>query len=475
MEIMSSSISSSHKLSIDGYDNCQYISSGGMGIVYKARRICDLTPVAIKVIKGLDDSEHRTELMKRFEREVNLSISFSQPNIVKTFTYGNLKSGEPYVVMELLEGSTLQEHINNFGTVNESEATNILRDICRALAYCHEKGVIHRDIKPNNIFRDKSNKNLLFDFGLAFDADLTRLTETGQALGTFYYMPPEQMTNGKATFASDLYSLGISIYYLMTSQHPFNQDEIIRLYSGCSLKVPLLSHIHPSISLGFSKLVANCMSPSLDTRYSTASEVLQDLKSLHEHKEITLLSQADNTLKKSSLALPTKKQNDQRKKSKSLSSNKRKSVTCDKSKRLKALTLEQSSVTKKQTKTNSQSRKWIVSIFVLTIITILSLTILKIYNSEDLSQSSSTKSINSNSELISNSPKNRTNVAALEENIKTLRKDIIDNLAKNKNYNDNELRESSLICFLNNMECLSTWSRNLMYTFSLLVADTAKA
>ena len=267
-------------LDFDGYENVEILAAGGMGDVYRAQSIDSGQTVAIKVIKTSLDKEELPEIRKRFTREVDLAISLKHSNVVQTLERGTLKSGEPYVVMEYLLGNTLKEVVSTSGPIHIHDAVDCLNDIGEALSYCHKKGVVHRDIKPDNIFRRNDGTYILIDFGLAFDDEHTRLTKTGQVMGTFSYMSPEQLQGKSALPASDIYSLGVSIFTALTHTLPFSQDELIRMCSGQNIPPPIVNSRLPQESEPLSIVIQKCIFPDIKYRYSNSDELLRDLRLL---------------------------------------------------------------------------------------------------------------------------------------------------------------------------------------------------
>jgi serine/threonine protein kinase len=208
---------------IDRYRIIERLGMGGMAVVYKAFDTRLERDVALKLIRvdEIPASQHE-RLMKRFEREAKAMAKFSHPNIVPVHDFGEV-DGSPYLVMEYIPGGTLKDKTGK--PVPVETALSWIAPIADALAYAHEFGVIHRDVKPSNILFDQKGRPILTDFGIAkvLETGETNLTGTGLGVGTPEYMAPEQW-RGKASEATDQYSLGIVLYELLTGQKPYKAD-----------------------------------------------------------------------------------------------------------------------------------------------------------------------------------------------------------------------------------------------------------
>lgn len=211
------------------YSVTQRLGEGGMAVVYKARDERLDRDVALKVIrKGGFPSDALDEVLKRFEREAKSLAKLSHPNIVKVHDYGE-HDGSPYLVMEYMPGGTLKKILGK--PIPWQIALRLLLPVARGLEYAHQRGIVHRDIKPANILITESGDLMLSDFGIAklFEADQSmHLTGTGMMIGTPEYMAPEQW-DGKPSAQSDLYSLGIVLYEMVTGHKPYQADTPISL------------------------------------------------------------------------------------------------------------------------------------------------------------------------------------------------------------------------------------------------------
>lgn len=211
--------------SLGRYHILVQLGQGGMAIVYKAYDTRLDRDVAIKIIRrGAFPPEQIDHILKRFEREARSLARLSHPNILKVLDYGE-HEGSPYLVLEYQPGGTLKQRLNG-KPIQWHEALRILSPIARALEYAHEQGIIHRDIKPSNVLLTDKGLSMLSDFGIAkiLETDVTEtLTGTGAGVGTPDYMAPEQWT-GSTTKQSDIYSLGIVLYEMITGRKPYTAD-----------------------------------------------------------------------------------------------------------------------------------------------------------------------------------------------------------------------------------------------------------
>jgi eukaryotic-like serine/threonine-protein kinase len=231
------------------------IGTGGMGRVYRAEHTAIGRAVAIKVLHN--DLNHNREAAQRFQREAIASGRLDHPNIVGIYDFGMLPHGACYLVMELLEGETLGERLERDGRIPWREALEILRGMLLGLRHAHDRGVVHRDIKPDNIYLARKDGDLiikLLDFGIAKlragSADDPASTRAGLTVGTPAYLSPEQAVGGEITPAADLYSASIVLYEMLTGRGPFeDKDPLAMLGAHVSRVPPPISQAAPDIEV----------------------------------------------------------------------------------------------------------------------------------------------------------------------------------------------------------------------------------
>lgn len=208
-------------MTINGYTIQRLLGVGGMGEVWyavdgKGR------PAAVKFLS--EKLSNNAQIVSRFKTEADVMLKLDHPNIRKAFSMGNL-NGRPAIIMEYLEGSDLKEKMKNKQRFTDEELKKWWNQLALALNYTHEKGIVHRDIKPGNIFIDQKGNVKLLDFGIAKIADATLGTQTGSTLGTMIYMSPEQVNDPKRVdYRTDLYSLAVSFVHLLTGKAPYPLD-----------------------------------------------------------------------------------------------------------------------------------------------------------------------------------------------------------------------------------------------------------
>lgn len=207
---------------VSGYRIEEMIGQGGMGAVYRARDTALDRVVAIKALNP--DLSANSDFIKRFRNEAQIQAKLNHPNIVGLFALVE-EFGTHYMVMEFATGRTLKDLINSIGPIPEKRAIPILTQILNGLGFAHQRGILHRDIKPSNVIVDKNDNVKILDFGIARVMGEQGLTRTGQNIGTVYYMSPEQVRAEKDIDArSDIFSLGITFYEMLTGRTPYNVD-----------------------------------------------------------------------------------------------------------------------------------------------------------------------------------------------------------------------------------------------------------
>jgi serine/threonine-protein kinase len=264
---------------IGQYEIVSLIGQGGMAKVYRARQTSPRRDVAMKVVSStLSDDQHFTD---RFSREVEVIASLEHAHIVPVHEHGATPDGLVYLTMRLIRGGTLSERVKT-GPLLLEEIARILTQIAGALDYAHTQGVVHRDMKPNNILLDEQGNSYLADFGLARivaeDERLKKaLTETGAFLGTPAYISPEQVETGKAEKSSDIYSLGVILYEMLTGRPPFLADSAFKLMQAhVSELAPPLHQTRPSLPVALQPVIEKALEKSPAKRYQTAGDLARD-------------------------------------------------------------------------------------------------------------------------------------------------------------------------------------------------------
>ena len=251
------------------------IGQGGMASVYRAYDINLHRAVAIKVIHP--HLSNNQEFFRRFEEEATAVAHLRHPNIVQVYDFshdGNLY----YMVMEFVMGETLQSRLKRLNAsrrrLRVDEVKPITSDICDAAFYAHQRGMIHRDIKPANIMLDVNGRAILMDFGIAHIIGGTQHTATGAVLGTAMYMSPEQIQGIQIDARADIYSIGITLFEMLSGKPPFEADSAITLMMmHLNDPVPDLHELHPDIPPELIEITNKALAKNRDARYQSANEM----------------------------------------------------------------------------------------------------------------------------------------------------------------------------------------------------------
>ena len=269
---------------LDGrYEIIEAIGFGGMAVVYKARchRLNRL--VAIKILK--DELSKDEEFRNRFHAESQAVAMLSHPNIMSVYDVSTHDEAD-YIVMELIDGITLKQYMEKKGTLNWKETLHFAMQIAKALEHAHGRGIVHRDIKPHNVMVLKNGSVKVTDFGIARLMSQSN-TLTKEALGSVHYISPEQAKGGRVDNRSDLYSLGVVMYEMMTGRAPFDGDSpvavaIQHINGGAAMP----STLNPNIPGGLEQIIMKCMATAPDGRYNSATALLYDLEELRKDPSI---------------------------------------------------------------------------------------------------------------------------------------------------------------------------------------------
>ena len=267
------------------YEILERIGTGGMAIVYKAKchRLNRL--VAIKILKS--DLAQNEEFRRRFNAESQAVAQLSHPNIVSVYDVSRGGDME-YIVMELIDGITLKQYMEKRGQLNWRESLHFITQIMRGLSHAHSRGIIHRDIKPQNsmVLRDGSVK--VADFGIACLADSAQ-TLTQEALGSVHYISPEQARGDRPDARSDIYSSGVVLYEMLTGRLPFEGESAVSVAIQHLSSIPLAPReINPDIPEQLELICMKAMAPDLEHRYQSADAMIADLEAFRKNPEVEM-------------------------------------------------------------------------------------------------------------------------------------------------------------------------------------------
>ncbi|MCP8616569.1 Stk1 family PASTA domain-containing Ser/Thr kinase [Salirhabdus salicampi] len=263
----------------DRYKILQPIGGGGMANVYLARDIILNRDVAIKVLRM--DYANDDEFIERFRREAQATISLSHPNIVNIFDVGEEDGDIYYIVMEYVRGMTLKQYIQYYGPLQAEKAVDIMKQVTAAISHAHENGIVHRDIKPQNILIDETGKIKVTDFGIAMALSSTTVTQTNSVLGSVHYLSPEQARGGVATKKSDIYSLGIVFFELLTGRLPFSGDSAVSIaLKHLQSDPPSLRRWVSDIPQSVENVVLKATAKNPLHRYESTQQMGKDLESV---------------------------------------------------------------------------------------------------------------------------------------------------------------------------------------------------
>ncbi len=258
------------------YEITRKIGAGGMGEVFEARDTKLTRNVAIKVLSI--ESEQDDEFVQRFTREANTAAALDHPNIITIYNVG-VQEGLHYIAMRYAEGQTLGGIIRQEGALSPARALRITEQLAKALDYAHEKGVIHRDLKPANIMIGRDDHVTLMDFGIAKALAGAKLTRTGVAMGTPDYMSPEQFQGTEVDARSDVYSLGIVLYEMLTGEVPFTGDTPFAILHGHIYEPPPPPRqYNPQLSEDIEGVILRSLAKRPEDRYQIAGDLVSALR-----------------------------------------------------------------------------------------------------------------------------------------------------------------------------------------------------
>lgn len=255
---------------------------GSFATVYVARDLEDNCIYAIKVMHL--ELANEDELLARFQREAHILMRLNDPHIVRIFDYGN-DNNTPYIVMDYIDGQSLKYYLINSGSVDALHAFNYAHQIVEGLDAAYKQGVVHRDIKPQNILINSNDMVKITDFGLARSRETVTLTQSNVFMGTAYYISPEQAESGRsADTRSDLYSVATVLFEMLTGNPPFTGDTAVDIViKHMNEKVPSVCRIRPDLPDGVDLFMQKAMAKSPVDRYATPREFMLALEQLEDH------------------------------------------------------------------------------------------------------------------------------------------------------------------------------------------------
>ncbi len=260
----------------DRYEIIRSIGEGGMANVYLALDTILNRKVAVKILRG--DLAEDEKFVRRFQREAISASSLNDPNIVEVYDVGE-DDGKYFIVMEYVEGKTLKQLIKKRGSLTLPEVIDIMLQLTSAISHAHESYIIHRDIKPQNVIILEDGRVKIMDFGIAVALNAGELTQTNSVMGTVYYIPPEQANGGAANIKSDIYSLGILMYELVTGHVPFRGDNPVEVaIKHMNEELPSICEYDPEMPQSIENIILRASAKNPKNRYSSAMEMHEDLK-----------------------------------------------------------------------------------------------------------------------------------------------------------------------------------------------------
>jgi serine/threonine protein kinase len=274
---------------IGKYEIIDLLGKGAMGIVYKALDPDIDREVAVKTIRFdlISDEEEKNELMLRFIREARAAGKLVHPNIITIHDVGKEKD-MTYIVMQYIEGPSLQNWIVSKKKFSAPDIVKLMLQLCDAMNFAHQSGIVHRDIKPANILLDNNGKPYICDFGVAH-VEMSTITQTGATIGTPSYMSPEQVMGKKIDKRSDVFSLGAILYELLTGKRPFEGESITTvIYKIVNEEAVPLTQVRKELPPEFEQIMSKALAKDPDSRYGSCAELADDLKKVTNFSDETL-------------------------------------------------------------------------------------------------------------------------------------------------------------------------------------------
>jgi serine/threonine-protein kinase len=262
------------------YEIIEKLGKGGMGKVYRVEDKKIKEEVALKLIEPEIASDKKA--IKRFSNELKMARKIAHRNVCKMYDLGEEK-GTHYITMEFVPGEDLKSFIRRSGQLTVAKSISIAKQVCEGLSEAHNLGVVHRDLKPSNIMIDKEGNARIMDFGIARSLQAKGITRAGVMIGTPEYMSPEQVDGKEADQCSDIYSLGVVMYEMITGKLPFKGDSTLSIALKHKSEKPQdPREINPQIPENISRLIMRCLEKDREMRYQTAEELLSELGKIEE-------------------------------------------------------------------------------------------------------------------------------------------------------------------------------------------------
>ena len=258
------------------YKIIKSIGEGGMANVYLAFDTILEREVAVKILRG--DLAEDEKFVRRFQREANSASSLKHPNIVEVYDVGE-DDGKYFIVMEYINGKTLKSLIKKRGILTLEEVIDIMLQLTSAVSCAHDSYIIHRDIKPQNVMILEDGRVKITDFGIAMALNNNELTQTNSVMGSVHYLPPEQANGSGSTIKSDIYSLGILMFELLTGKLPFKGENAVEIaIKQMREPIPSVKSISPDIPQSVENVVLKACAKNPKNRYETARDMFEDIK-----------------------------------------------------------------------------------------------------------------------------------------------------------------------------------------------------
>lgn len=259
----------------DRYEVVSHIGQGGMADVFLAVDTILNRQVAIKILRA--DLSTDTVSILRFEREAQAAAALAHPNIVEIYDVGDYK-GHHYIVMEYVSGKTLKQVIRSRGPLVNEEAVDIMKQLCSAVAEAHARGIIHRDIKPQNVILKADGSVKILDFGIATAKGSMQLTQANNVMGSVHYLAPELAKGEQASPQSDIYALGIVLYEMLAGDVPFKADQAVQIaLKHMREPMPDVRMVNTAVPQSVANIITRATAKDPDHRYRSAKEMLQDV------------------------------------------------------------------------------------------------------------------------------------------------------------------------------------------------------